>query len=87
MSKFPELHPQIVQPFGAGRDYVLIPADEFAALLTVLQNADDALWDSAFAATTDSQWDTLIGQWTAGEATGIAIVNDELTPVALGPGE
>lgn len=35
----PELHPQLVRPFGAERAYVLLPAEEYEALLRRLDLA------------------------------------------------
>ena len=66
-----------------------LPADaalevlHFAEYTAVRVRADDAKWDASFANTSDAQWDALIAQWMQGDATGIAVKDDELAPMPL----
>ncbi len=45
-----DLHPQLVKPFGADRTYILLPAEEYEALLRQLHLINTVDWS---VATTD----------------------------------
>ncbi len=79
----PTIAQQLAQLVAALPDDAALEVLHFAEYTAWRARADDARWDALFAATTDAQWDALIAEWMQGEATGIAVKDDELVPVPL----
>jgi hypothetical protein len=44
-----ELHPQVVQPFGSERRYVLLPIEEYEALVALVAIFNQIDWQPATA--------------------------------------
>jgi hypothetical protein len=79
----PAIAQQLVKLVAALPEDAALEVLHFAEYMALRAKAEDARWDALFSATTDAQWDALIAGWMHGEATGIAVKDDELVPVPL----